>query len=101
MNDQARAHGGKPKGKLTVSLALRLDDGIVEVVPAVKAEPPKAPRRRTILYPQADGSLTPNNTKQLDMEFEKGPARDASVAVTAPVVVANEPEAPRAVGLVR
>lgn len=64
MNRVAEIGGGKPKGKLTITLSLGLDRGIFDLEPSIKITTPASVRARTIMYSTADGQLSKNDTRQ-------------------------------------
>ena len=67
----ALATGAKPKAKITLSLEVKLDGGIFEVVPSYTVKPPKKPRSRSIYYPTKDNGLSVNNQAQGHLPFGK------------------------------
>lgn len=74
--------GGKPKGKLLLSIELKLDGGVFEMVGAVALKKPEPLRERSILYDTRDGGLSVNNPRQLGLPFAKDatpPAGDLRV----------------------
>lgn len=66
--------GGKGSGSLSVTLTLKMDQGIVEIVPEVKLKTPKAARGRSLFWATPENNLTRNNPNQPDLPF-----RDVSV----------------------
>jgi hypothetical protein len=74
----AEAAGGKPKGKLVLTLNLSLDRGIMDLDPSVKVTTPATIRARTIMYPGPDGRLSRNDFRQGALALEN--ARDVSTA---------------------
>lgn len=76
--EEAQAQrGGKPKGKLTLEIEFKLEDGMVEATPTVKVSGPKLARRKTLFW------LTPNNNLTL-----RNPAqRELGLDVVKPPVV--------------
>lgn len=78
------AAGGnaKPKGKITIAIAMTLDRGVMDINPDVKISLPAVVRSRTIRYPLSDGRLSETDPRQLELlnAGEKGDVR--SVAVT-------------------
>lgn len=79
MNRVAELGGGKPKGKLVLTLNLALDRGIMSVEPAIKITTPNPIRALTIMYPTADGRLTKNDTRQGMLALGEG--KDVSTRV--------------------
>lgn len=80
MHRQADIAGGKPKGKLTVVVDLKLEGGVFEVRADVKVTAPKAPRQRSIFYRHPDNGLSANNPKQLDLGMDAREVRDVAAA---------------------
>lgn len=70
----AEASGGKPKGKLVLTINFQLDRGIMDVDPSVKVTQPATVRARTIMYPAPDGRLSKNDLRQGMLALEQ--ARD-------------------------
>lgn len=68
----ALATGAKPKAKITLSLEVKLDGGIFEVVPSYKVVPPKKPRSRSIFYPTKDNGLSTQNQAQHNLALGAG-----------------------------
>lgn len=62
--------GGKPKGKLVLTLNVKLDGGIYEVVGDVKIATPKPPRMRSIMYATRGDDLSAQNPRQLELGVE-------------------------------
>lgn len=71
MRALALSTGGKPKAKITLSLEIKLDGGVFEVVPGYKVVPPKRPRSRSIYYATKDGGLSPHNQAQRSLFQDK------------------------------
>jgi predicted extracellular nuclease len=71
---EAQGRAGKSSGSLTINLAFKMDDGIIEVVADYKAKAPKLARGRTIFWATPDNNLTKRNPAQPDLPF-----RDVSV----------------------
>jgi len=76
MRAHALATGSKPRAKITLTLEIKLDGGIFEVVPGYKVSPPKKPRSRSIFYPTKDNGLSPNNQAQGSLSL--GPPKDVT-----------------------
>ena len=72
--EEARQRGGKPKGKLTLTLNFTHDDGIVECSADFATKAPKPPRGRSIFWVTPDNNLTRRNPAQADLPF-----RDVSI----------------------
>ncbi len=67
MRDIAEGFGGKPKGKLTLTLDLKLDSGVVEVTSKVKVDKPPVPRGKSVFWPAGDNTLSRSNLRQADL----------------------------------
>ncbi len=73
---------GKAKGQLTITINLtHQDDGTVQVEPVVKAKVPEPRRRKSTFWMTPGGNLSPNNPKQVRLEFKDvsapaAPAKD-------------------------
>lgn len=84
-----RAHqlttGAKPKAKITLTLEIKLDGGIFEVVPSYKVSPPKKPRSRSIFYPTKDNGLSVHNQAQHNLAL----GRPKDVTASAPIHLAK------------
>lgn len=76
INRVAEVGGGKPKGKIILSLTLGLDRGIFDVEPSIKITTPATVRARTIMYSTPDGRLTKNDFRQGQLALEE--AKDVS-----------------------
>jgi len=65
MHTHQMNHGGKVKGKVTLSLAYTLDKQLtMNIEGDVKFDKPKAPKASATLWTTADGALTPQNPRQ-------------------------------------
>ena len=71
-------HGGKPKGKLVLTLDFKLEGSAFEIRPTVKKEVPAAPRGTSFLWATGDDLLTPVNPKQMQMFSGPRPVHPAS-----------------------
>ena len=60
----AETSGGKPKGKLVLTVNFSLDRGVMDVDAKVTIARPARVRARTIMYPQRDGSLSKEDESQ-------------------------------------
>jgi hypothetical protein len=78
MNRVADVGGGKPKGKLVLTINFMMDRGIMEVDPGVKITTPATPRARVIMYTTPDGRLSKNDTRQGMLDLDT--AKDVSTA---------------------
>ncbi len=71
---EAQGRTGKSSGSLAITLAFKLEDGIIEVVADYKAKAPKLARGRSIFWATPENNLTKRNPAQPDLPF-----RDVSV----------------------
>lgn len=67
LHAQQRDAGGKPSGRIALTIAMKLDGGIFEVVAQSTLTPPKPVRPRSIFYRTTDDLLSANNPKQLEL----------------------------------
>lgn len=63
-------NGGKPKGKIDISINLKLDNGTVDVDATYKISAPKPVRRKTVLWATADNMLTRANPRQQELNLK-------------------------------
>jgi hypothetical protein len=75
LQHDARNTGGKPKGTLTLKIAFKLEDGVLEVLANSTTALPKPVTTRSIFYALPDGRVAENNPKQLGMDL---PVRDVA-----------------------
>lgn len=64
--------GGKPKGKLSLSVDFKLDGGVFEITAKLDHTLPKPPRGKTVLWTDGKNRFTAANPKQMQM-FGRGP----------------------------
>lgn len=56
------------KGSMTVTFNFTVsDDGMVDIVADLKSKTPKVPRRRSVMFTDADGNMHIRNPAQADM----------------------------------
>ena len=67
LQDHARDQGGKPKGKITLTIDLKYADGMFDVQSDFKIASPKATRRRTVLWATPDNNLSRANPRQQEL----------------------------------
>lgn len=72
----AERGGGKPKGKIVVSLTIKQDRGIMEIEPDIRVVTPGVVRNRTIMYGTPDGRLVDSDPRQTSLAL--APAKDVS-----------------------
>ena len=76
----ANSFGGKPKGKMTITLDLSTEEGgAFEVRCDVKTAKPKMRRPRSIMWSDAANNLVAHNPRQLDMFTVKEVARNTQI----------------------
>lgn len=75
LSDEARDRGGKPKGKISLSIELKLDSGVIEANTEFKVAKPKSVRSKTIFWATPENNLTRSNPKQQEL-----PLRDVTSA---------------------
>lgn len=77
LHDAYQDRGGKPVGSIALTLAFRLEGGVIEVVAKPpKAVMPPAPRARTIMWATPDNALSLSDPRQRSM-FESHKVLDA------------------------
>jgi hypothetical protein len=69
--------GGKPKAKITLTLGVRLDRGLVEVEGDFTVKVPKLRRGRTILHMTPNGDLSRVDPRQAQLPFRDANAGQA------------------------
>jgi len=69
--------GGKPKGKLTLSVEFVLDRGVMDVNPKLNVTRPTPLRARAVMYPTRDGGLSSQDESQHRLALS-GEVRDVS-----------------------
>lgn len=77
-------HGGKPKGKLVLTLDFKLEGSAFEIKPSIKKDLPVPPRATAYLWSTGDSLLTPVNPKQMQMFSGPRPVHPASAPAPAP-----------------
>lgn len=83
MHDAALDRGGKAKSKISISIDLKLEDGVVEASGEFKVTLPKAARGRTIFWETPEGNLSRANPKQAELFRDVTSAREPVRDVTA------------------
>lgn len=73
LNDAGASRGGKAKGKITLSVELVLDGGIISMTTDYVVKKPKIPRARSAFWTTPDNKLSRRNPKQSEL-----PLRDVS-----------------------
>lgn len=65
MHNHQMQHGGKVKGKVTLTLTYTLDKQLTMSIEGdAKFDKPKAPKASATVWTTADGTLTPQNPRQ-------------------------------------
>lgn len=77
LNHQFIHAGGKPKGKLGITLEFKMDGGVVEIVSNFTQTLPKPGRQKSIMWATPDGKLTSSNPKQLSLGLREVSAPQA------------------------
>jgi hypothetical protein len=72
----------KAKGKITLTLDLTVEDGMVTITPDIAVKKPKKPRADGVFWIDAEGSISTEHPAQTRMDFD-GRARTGG-AVVAP-----------------
>ena len=81
MSQHVVDYGGKVKGKLSLTIDFKLDQGVFEIVAKTETKLPKPPRGRSIMWATPGNNFTANNPKQgqlfgpRDVTGDAGPAR--------------------------
>jgi hypothetical protein len=78
MNRCAEVGGGKPKGKLVITINLTLDRGIFALEPSAKTVSPSPARALTIMYSTADGRLQKNAPPSQQHSLPLSESKDVS-----------------------
>lgn len=82
MNRVASIGGGKPKGKLVITLNLTLDRNVFDLEPSIRVTTPAAVRARTVMFSTADGRLLkqapPSPQQQLALGEGQRDVKDVS-----------------------
>jgi hypothetical protein len=67
LQNHAAENGGKPKGKLVLTIDLKFADGVFDVQSDFKITAPKTTRRRTVLWSTPDNNLSRANPRQQEL----------------------------------
>ncbi|MDR3438985.1 hypothetical protein [Telmatospirillum sp.] len=67
LQDHAHEHGGKPAGKITLTIDMKYADGVFDVQADYKITAPKTARRRTVLWATPDNNLSRANPHQQEL----------------------------------
>lgn len=65
MNQHVQSYGGKAKGKISLTIEFKLDDGLFIITPDFKATLPKAVRRQSVAWSTPGNNFTPHNPRQM------------------------------------
>lgn len=63
----AATSGGKPKGKIVITLQAQSDRGMIDISTDVKATMPSKVRAREVMYATRDGRLTKHDPRQTQL----------------------------------
>jgi hypothetical protein len=93
MHNHQMTHGGKAKGKVTLTLAYTLDKQLsLQIEGDAKFEKPKAPKASATLWTTAEGALTPQNPRQPNLPGIRRDTRRAAPARLTPSHRATRPK---------
>lgn len=67
MNDHVQTFGGKPKGKLVLTIDFALDKGVFDIVAAYKVTKPEVKRDRSIAWSTPGNNFSPENPRQMTL----------------------------------
>ncbi|CUW39701.1 conserved protein of unknown function [Magnetospirillum sp. XM-1] len=67
MNDHVIAFGGKPKGKMVISIDFTLEKGVFDIVADFKVAEPKVKRDRSIAWSTPGNNFSPENPRQMQL----------------------------------
>lgn len=80
MHDDAAARDGGSKGELKITLALKLEDGVITVRADYGVKAPKETFGKSVFWATEGNNLTPENPKQKRFEFGVRKLEDAAPA---------------------
>ena len=63
--------GQAPKGSITMTIALKLDDGLIEARADIKTKLPPVKRGRTMFWATPENNLSPVNPRQHALALEQ------------------------------
>lgn len=63
--------GGKPKGKMVISLDFALDDNLMEVTPDIKVTVPKAKHGKSMYFVTPENRLTREDPRQRKLPLDE------------------------------
>lgn len=69
LNNTVMEHGGKAKGKITLTVDVLLDQGVLEILTSTKIAMPKRPAQKSVYWTTEDHKLTLSNPRQPDLPF--------------------------------
>jgi hypothetical protein len=70
LEDVRHNQGGKPSGKVTITIDLTDEDGVIEAKSNFVVTKPKRKRSRSLFYPTAENFLTRENPRQQRLPFQ-------------------------------
>lgn len=92
------ARGGRPKGKITLTLTYQYDGEMLEISPVIAVAKPKAVRNRAVLFVTEGDQVSFQNPTQMPLALgESVPAALAPVMVPATTAPVHVPEPMRIV----
>lgn len=71
--------GGKPTGRIALTLDFRLDGDVIEVQADFAVKTPKIARRKTVFWATPENLLTKRNPKQMEMPLRTVGGDEAAV----------------------
>lgn len=82
MNRTLEVSGGKPKGKLVLTIDLMLDRGIYDLAANIRVTTPAPTRQRTVMYSTPDGALSKNDVRQMGLALTSPGRREVGFGET-------------------
>jgi hypothetical protein len=77
-NDLVGATGKKAKASLSLTIDFEKNAGLFEIKSKYKTTLPKEPRMMSVAWTTRDGAFTPQNPRQMNLQFSAVPAVLAS-----------------------
>jgi hypothetical protein len=78
LHEDAAARDGSSKGELKLTLALKLEDGVITVRADYGVKAPKETFAKSVFWATANNELTPENPKQEKFKFGVRQVEDAA-----------------------
>lgn len=82
MNQHVQDFGGKPKGRITISIDMKLDKGCFQIDADLAVKSPRPPAAGSIMWSTPGNNLTAEHPRQISM-FDRDRAPPAGVAKVA------------------